>query len=161
MDVPRLMTTPSLLIFPDRELFELRLLFTVPLSREEDLFRLTVPLLLLELEDRFLFTVPLFLFELLPLFTVPEELLDRFEDEPRFTVPRLLEPLPDLLRTVEDEREGESVDLFIVPRLLVTWLDRASDRTVLRSAVFRTLASSRVLRIVLEPREIKPVFLGP
>jgi hypothetical protein len=134
----------------------------LPLSEDRLLF--TVPLLLFEEDDRLLFTVPLLLFEDDDRlrFTVPL-LLDRFDD-PRFTVPRLLELLPDRLLTVDDDLERVvPLDRFTVPRLRVvdTFLDRAFERISLLFAVFLTLASDRVLRIVSDPRELNPLLLGP
>lgn len=140
-----LLLTVPLLLFDEDE----RLLFTDPELRElpEDRLLFTDPLFRLE-EDRLRFTLP--------------ELLDRFDD-PLLTVPLLFE-LPDRLRTVEDDLERVvPLDLFTVPRLLFpeTFLDRALDRTSLLLAVFLTLASDRVLRTVSDPRDVKPLLLGP
>lgn len=126
------------------------LLFAVPFSLFEDRLLFTVPLLLrLEEDDRLRFTLP--------------ELPDRLE-EPLFTVPLLFELFPDRLRTVEEDLERVvPLDLFTVPRLLFsdTFLDRALDRISLLLAVFLTLASDRVLRTVSDPRDVKPLLLGP
>lgn len=96
------------------------------------------------------------------LFTEPEELLERLDDELRFTLPRLLE-LPDRLLTVEEERDrvaDELPDRLTVPRLRVTCPDRASVRACVRLAVLRlALASTRDRRAFLS-RDTSPFPRG-
>lgn len=134
---------PELLRFTVPELLEVeRVRFTVPELRLLLWLLLITPLLLLLEELLLRLTVP----ELREVdrvrFTVPEL---RFVDLVLFTVPRfVLLELPRL-RTVDEDRVR-----FTVDRVRFTLSDRADERTSLRTALRRTLASFRVVRLTDE-----------
>jgi len=150
--VPELLVVERLLFTVPELLFVERLLFTEPELRLVDLLRFT-ELLLLLFEEFLRFTVPeLRVFDRL-LFTVPEL---RLFERVLFTVPRFVVLDPLRLRTVDEDRV-----LFTVDLVRFTLSARAEDRTFVRTALRRTLASFRVVRLTLERlRDESALVLG-